>query len=195
MACIYQECSIFPIPFYGESDQKLSFLIDLLSELLPQCKFIWLIRNAEDFVLSAVNRFWYSPQFLHNYPKEWPLVRKWSKSRINGAKTNNFSLEEWNAMSAIEKCSWYWQFCNEKIENQLTALPSKRWIQVKLETLEEATPDIIQFLGGRPYAISIQRQNIGKTTSSFQETPDFEKAIKKWCSKGMHKWYGTPLED
>ena len=67
LCCIYAQCSIFPTPIYGESDQKLSLIINLLAEILPESKFIWLIRNAKDFVHSAaINRHWYAPTLSQN---------------------------------------------------------------------------------------------------------------------------------
>ncbi len=194
LRCIYTQCSIYPIPIYGESDQKLSFIIDMLSEILPKSKFIWLIRNARDFAYSAcAHQNWYKSLPIDK-TIDFPLIRAWSKARIMGDLTGAIAQKDWADMSPIEKCCWYWTFCNAKIEEELVKIDRERWIQVKIEDFAEDITRILDFVGSQTdIPLPVKKHNKGNT-STVQSIQGFEEALKKWCAKDMQKWYGFGVE-
>ena len=124
-------------PNHVQSDQKLGALITELAEIFPSAKFIWLIRNLEDFVNSAYPRGWFDNSEF-NYPENNKEFKKaqhkpaqyYAAYRVNGFKTGSFTEDQWRSMTAFERNCWYWQYWNRLIEKQLSKLDSSRHMQL-----------------------------------------------------------------
>lgn len=83
---------------YGESNQKLSYIIPLLAEFGTNTRFIWLIRDGRSFVASVHARGWYGDERVS------PPPNPWSANRIQGDRSGEISSEVWADMSLFEKC-------------------------------------------------------------------------------------------
>jgi hypothetical protein len=82
----------------------------LLSEILPQAGFIWLIRDGRAVVASTVGRGWFDDHELEGVPPEKYMKRQWKTHRLNGALCGALSGEEWRQMSVFERNCWYWAY-------------------------------------------------------------------------------------
>jgi len=148
---IYNTASFIPNNgVYGESDHKLSNLIELINEVSPECKFIWLIRNGKDVVASTHGWKWFSEEEKKKgefYGGGRDDVYQWYYYRLNGGICDpSISSERWEGMSAFEKNCWYWNFINTRIRKQLEKLQKARYLIIKLEELHERQNDIFKFL-------------------------------------------------
>lgn len=106
------------------SDHRLWNFVGFLAEYFPNSYFIHLIRNPFDSVNSYMPRNWYSEQEIDS---------KYEKYRLKGNYSEQFSNEEWNALTRLEKCTWYWNYVNENIDKQLAQIDDSRHTLIKLE--------------------------------------------------------------
>jgi len=185
--------------YYGESDLKNSNLIPLIHELLPEARFIWLIRKAEDFVASAYGRGWFddreysygsektfSPDTMITERDINPYRWQYSRHRINWGEKDG-----WKDMTAFERNCRYWGYWNQMIEENLSALPEEQSFQVKLEELHSRVPDLLSWLGAPQTQLNVRifnqatHQEVGRDTWSEVQQAQF----KRWCEDGMNKWY------
>ena len=198
LRAMYVDNGLFPSTgFYGESDQKLGNLILLMSELLPEAKFIWLTRNAFDFVASGASRGWFETDEAKRY-KELDRneeMRHWVQFRLNGALTGELTEHEWSKLSHFERNAWYWSYWNKLIESQLLQLDSNRWLHIQLEKLGEQLPAINRFIGAQNFTFEMVKSNQAtyELTPPSNWSPAQKKQIAHWCTAGMSAWYPSSL--
>lgn len=123
------------------SDQRLWNLIPFLSEYFPNAKFIHLIREPYSCIKSMVARGWYSE---NEYPEL--QTHDWAKYRLQGDQVNFFSKQEWQKLTQIQKCTWYWFFINESISQKTNALQKDRFLKISLEDIETELITVSKFL-------------------------------------------------
>jgi hypothetical protein len=133
------------------SDNKLGNLVPELISIYPNAKFIWLIRNPYEFISSAYYRGWFANEEFGfkmdtNEPKVYSS-KIFSKFRINGSKSGEFTELEWRKMGAFKRNCWYWSYWNIKIETHLSRLEKNRWFLIDLADLESKLDEIAWFIG------------------------------------------------
>ncbi len=197
---IYCNSSNYPLGIYGESDQKLWNLIEIIAELMPSSRFIWLIRDGRDVVASTYARRWFDKDIENREGSPTSpnkFLCRWMYYRIDGAKCGVFSQAEWDEMSVFEKNCWYWSYVNSSIEKQLQQLPGWRWYTIKLEEIEDKVSSLLNFLGVEFEPLTIPKLNAFKPNVNWYKTQkhwyDWEEREKlafiKYCGKEMDKWY------
>jgi acetyltransferase-like isoleucine patch superfamily enzyme len=200
---LYQGVGAMPAGLYGESDQKLSNLIEVLADLFPRAKFIWLIRDPVDAINSMASRGWFSENEMFpseaSEPYDDPLYRGYySEHRVRGDRAGAVAPEEWRKMSLFERSCWYWSYWNALIERQLAALSGERWKMVRLEDLANAMPGILEFLGA-PFeaACEVTKDNVAEGRHALLErrdwTPDQAAAFDRWCLANARRWYANDI--
>ena len=198
---LYNAISINKEKVHGISDQKLVPLINILAEIYPNSKFIWLIRDAGDFVNSAYARGWFdSSEFGYPKNKNEFLDKRVTPSnfdaahRCNGYLVGEFSESEWKQMTAFERICWYWKYWNSLIEDQLSDLNSKRSIMIRLEELEQRKIDVLAFLNLEKQS-DLKTEKINKAYYSKPCRSNWSDAMNdifdKYCRDGMRKWYNA----
>lgn len=185
--------------FSGQSDQKLSNLITSIAKLLPDAKFIWLLRNGEDVVSSGYGRGWFDDAEFYNVPfskTAFSINPKYSRSRLNGAECGFFSEITWKNMGAFERNCWYWSYWNNRIEEQISLLPEKQWMMVKLEELHTKLTDLCEFIGVPDEGLNIKGHNQANYTVLRADNWDNtqKEIFKKHCASSMKKWYNKTYD-
>jgi acetyltransferase-like isoleucine patch superfamily enzyme len=196
---IYTKTSVFPTGFYGESDQKLSNLIEILNELFPNAQFLWLIRNAPDTVDSMYSRGWYSDRerrlikFGYDEDPSEPWRKFYAENRPNGAQIGVMSEVEWEGMPAFERNCWYWSYWNSLIEKQLLNIDKKRWMMIRLEEMGSRMKEVNERLGVADFEYTILQSNKAMKTHRLISVKDWgaveTEAYERWCGELMKKWY------
>jgi acetyltransferase-like isoleucine patch superfamily enzyme len=196
---IYTKTSVFPTGFYGESDQKLSNLIEILNELFPNAQFLWLIRNAPDTVDSMYSRGWYSDRerrlikFGYDEDPSEPWRKFYAENRPNGAQIGVMSEVEWEGMPAFERNCWYWSYWNSLIEKQLLNIDKKRWMMIQLEEMGSRMKEVNERLGVADFEYTILQSNKAMKTHRLISVKDWgaveTEAYERWCGELMKKWY------
>lgn len=181
---------------YIESDQKLSNLIDILNEILPQCKFLWLIRRADEFVASAYPRGWFDKNELNRAENEKHINKYWATYRLNGYKCGAFSAQAWDSMDTFERNCWYWTYWNTMIQQNLEKISSDRWYKLRLEDMAVKLPEICSFIGIDPSFVTLVHGNKAKGYSTISKknwSEDMKYKYNFWCAESMNTMYETTV--
>jgi carbonic anhydrase/acetyltransferase-like protein (isoleucine patch superfamily) len=194
---MYGDASFMKGRIYGESDQKIANLIDVFHELFPNAKFIWLIRNAYDNVISMFSRGIFDDSEFNLQPRKSLNVERVyspkvnSENRLNGYKAGSFSNEEWVKMSPFERNCWYWSFWNLLIESQLLNIPKKQWYFLKIEDLQNQQSNLLDFLGiNENGGHVVKKMNSARyPLKSRKWSPSEEESFKKWCLPLNKRFY------
>jgi hypothetical protein len=139
---------------WGDSSNKASWLIPELAAILPNAKFIHLIRDGRKVASSyfhklgdecyddrsaAILQAHYDGQMLAPPPEKkywWPVPKRESLYAPLFRKYNQF-----------QRISWHWAEVNRSITDSLAALPKTRSHVVRLEDLY-SSPSAVQGLYG-----------------------------------------------
>jgi acetyltransferase-like isoleucine patch superfamily enzyme len=196
---IYTKTSVFPAGFYGESDKKLSNLIEILDEIFPNARFLWLIRNAPDTVNSMYSRGWYSDRERRliqsgcDEDRSEPWRKFYAENRPNAAQIGLMSEVEWERLTPFERNCWYWSYWNSVIEKQLLNIDQKRWMMVRLEETGNRMKEINKLIGVADFEYTILQSNKALKTHRLISTKDWgpteAEAYNRWCKDLMKKWY------
>ena len=147
---------------WGDSSNKLSWLIPELAELMPQARFVHLVRDGrkvassyfhklgaecyDDRSTSVLQAHFDDPVARPAPPPEkkywWPLPRR-----------NDPRAPEFRRYDQFARIAWHWAEINATILNSLQALPANRQFFVRLEDLV-ASPRLVRALFeflDRPY--------------------------------------------
>jgi hypothetical protein len=179
---------------YCESNQTLSLIIPVLAETFPEARYIWLLRNGLDVVASAYSKQWYSGHSENHdrYEDCPPLERAWIHGRIQGDRSGDISIQEWNDLDRFGKCCWYWGYVNRVIEEDLKNYAGHRHILLRLEELDLKFHDLVKWMGLK--AVMLPRAkpyNTGKRIAyhwSHWSTSE-RQVFSRWCGNLMDRLY------
>lgn len=128
---------------WGDSSNKLSWLIEPLAELFPDARFIHLVRDGRKVVSS----------FFHKLSEEcyeqaaWQAFVRWSlhpQSEMEPPPEKRywwprprdlFTYPQWQSWSRFERLCFCWQETHQEIERGLQGLPAERVWRIRLEDL------------------------------------------------------------
>ncbi len=137
---------------WGDSSNKLSWLIPDLVALFPHAKFVHLVRDGRKVAGSYFHKLGdecyddRSTAILHAYvdgnapapPPEkkywWPLPRR-----------DDPGVRAFRTYSQFERIAWHWAEINRVILQDLVTVPRERQLFVRLEELR-TEPDVLQNL-------------------------------------------------
>lgn len=149
------------------SDQRLWNFIPYLANHFPNSKFIHLVRNPHDSIMSMASRNWYQNDEYFKFNKG-----HWAKYRLQANEIGKYENSSWLEMSNIAKCTWYWYYINESISSGLSKLDrSDRFLKIKLRELPEKLNLVNRFLecGDFNYKISVINKRKAHHEKTFQE--------------------------
>lgn len=126
---------------YIETNNRLTYLADLLLELYPRSKFIFIHRDPYQFIRSGMRRDYYSGHLLDS-------------ARIIPNPSNEYA-DRWEAMSTLEKVAWNWATVNEVCLNFIERLPAEQQMVFSSERLFNADlklmENLFNFCGSSQY--------------------------------------------
>jgi len=172
---------------YAESSQKLSYLIEPLTEAFPDARFIWLVRNALDVVASFSR--------MHLYRDDWlegqPGLTEWGENRIRGDEVDRMTGHQWSRLPAFAKHCWCWAWTNAKIERDLKKA-GVSFIMVRIEDIDHSVSRIAQFLEVTPPANLVLRRwnrSTGTVTKASYWDSTQRRAFRRFCGPLMNRLY------
>lgn len=175
-----------------ESDQKYFNVIPALAEIFPEARFVWLLRSADAVVSSIVGRAWYADE---QHPVFRRVPRYWHDFRVQGNCVADGPGADWDGMTQFEKCCWYWAYVNRIIERDLHRLPEGSRFTLKLETLDDQVPELLDFLGLQSLSVVPRSSNEAFYAKHGREKWSSEElaAYNRWCAPLMDEYYGTTV--
>ncbi len=126
---------------FGESNQYALPFIDFLQDEYPEAKFIHLVRNGYETVMS------WEARKRGIYPKDGTPGNQWADAKPEPPAGDPWH-EAWPSFKRRQKIIWYWAHGNDFIERKLRALNPGRRMLVRLEDLDEdKVNEIVDFVG------------------------------------------------
>jgi sulfotransferase family protein len=139
---------------WGDSSNKLSWLIPELAELLPRAKFVHLVRDGrkvagsyfrklgeecyDDHSTRIMQAHYDDPAHAPAPPPEkrywWPVPRR-----------DDHAARTFRCYSQFERICWHWAEINRVIVESLSAIPRERHVFIRLEDLR-AFPEEVKRL-------------------------------------------------
>lgn len=196
---LYSKTNLYEGTIYGESDQKLSNLIEPLAELFPEAKFIWLIRDAKKVTKSTTLRGWFDEDYTFPNKYRGTNLEGWKEYRLSGYKSGIFAQGEWESMSTFEKNCWYWNYWNTKISNSFSKLKNDNKFILKLEDLEFEITNVQRFIGVAN-AIPLSKVHKNKVKKIHKSKEDFwtienEEILDYYCGSLNREFYNNFCEN
>lgn len=192
LAAIFHEAATFETGLvHVESDQKYFNLVPLLHELLPAARFVWLLRDPREVVASAEARGWFRDGEYHpeNPPDEFKV---WCQYRLNGARCGAYTEAGWDAMSAFERCCWYWQYVNATIETGLAEVDPEQVHRTSLTHLNRDMAPLLTFLGVPVRDLRLARENTKRAGDVIQSGDAWSdrrrRMFEAHCADGCQRW-------
>lgn len=115
---------------YVETNCRITFFAKALSELLPNSKFVHLVRDPRDFVTSGMNRQYYVQGSIQY-------------QRLS------FDIETWREFNQLQKITTEWNVINGFIEKFKGDLTQERIITLKCEDIFRdfnASKELLNFI-------------------------------------------------
>ncbi|MCB1050260.1 MAG: sulfotransferase [Acidobacteria bacterium] len=193
-------------PFWGDSSNKLSWLIEPLADLFPQAKFVHLVRDGRNVVSS----------FFHKLKDEcyddisWSSYRSWVENP--SAETEpppekkywwphpRQMVSGWQNWSRFERLCFYWCEVNRIIEEDSRPLKEGLFHYLRLEDLVskvESYTQLLRFLGlpieAEPFT-SLRRPHNVNIPQHFPLTSEQMAIFSRMCGATMSH-YGYRMED
>jgi acetyltransferase-like isoleucine patch superfamily enzyme len=173
--------------FYGESDQKISNLIDIYEEAIGPSKFIHLKRNPIEFVSSAYMRGWYEEAEVNEMFNRTKRNNKYSSNRLLPSKIPN--LMDIPNNDPFELNCWYYSYIQEKVSHSFSNLPNNRKLELRLEDIDHNIETLHNFTNfnyerGNPFPSSNKAKKKGYTPYDYSQWTKSQKQVfEKWCGK------------
>jgi acetyltransferase-like isoleucine patch superfamily enzyme len=182
---------------YIESDQKLVPFVPFLNRIFPEAKFIWIYRNPEGFIKSAIARNWFKENARENIYDGYLVLDPDERSmgtRLGGNVVDGIAEEEWLSYNLAQRNAWYWTYWNKMIERHLDAIEERRTFRVNLSKLTDSLPRIFDFIGvDKNHQIQTLRTHaMGRQDKKNLETLELDREqIKAASQQFCAAYYGS----
>ncbi|MEM9118925.1 MAG: sulfotransferase [Cyanobacteria bacterium P01_F01_bin.56] len=122
---------------YIETSPQVTFLAPIIGKVIPQAKFIQLVRDPRYVIRSGMRRKWYAGHSADD-------------TRIVPDPATEVG-RNWGAYSLFEKNAWLWTETNRKIEEFLKTVPNHQKLFVNSENIfnnnQRSIKNIFDFVG------------------------------------------------
>lgn len=175
---------------YTETNNRITLFAPALAKLLPNARFIHLVRDPAAFVRSGMRRGYYDAGVVQH-------------QRLDGSR-----LPYWGSFTRLEKIAWEWNEINTRIEDFKANVDESRTLTIKSESLYRdtaITAKLFDFIGidspfqgergARALCKMISRPVNAQKAGNFPEFTEWsppDKAALKRVAK-LAKKYDYPL--
>lgn len=147
---------------YIETSPQATFLAPIILDIIPNARFIHLVRNPKDVVRSGMRRKWYAGHRFDNF-------------RL-GPLSNSSIAPSWNNYDPFKKNLWLWAETNRWIADFCATVPADRTLLLHSEDIfgndEEAVSKLFTFIGAPAQRKRTISRVLGKKFNA-QETGHF----------------------
>ncbi|HYM17635.1 MAG TPA: sulfotransferase [Micropepsaceae bacterium] len=197
-------------PVWGDSSNKLSWLIPDLAALFPQARFVHLVRDGRKVASSYFYKLFAecyddrSSTILAAYlaaPNSIPAPPPEKKYWWPQPKSSEPWSEEFPWFEQFQRICWHWSEINHVILRDLESVPEKRKLFLRLEDLR-AQPSLVAqlfaFLGlkyrDEHFAVFARPHNVNRPVDKML-TPEQAADFKRLCQPMMERLgYGNRAE-
>ena len=139
---------------WGDSSNKLSWLISDLAALFPRAKFVHLARDGRKVASSYFHKLSlecyddrsnFIMQAHYDDPRRWPAPPPEKKYWWPVPRRGDPIAQDFRSFDQFARIAWHWAEINAAILNSLAVLDPKRRLFVRLEDLA-ASPPLVRAL-------------------------------------------------
>ena len=167
---------------YIETSPQATFLAPVIRAVIPNVKFIHIVREPKEVIRSAMRRKWYNGNRLDN-------------CRIEPTSTSLVKIK-WDSATPFEKNVWLWAETNEWILRFSEELPVDQYIRLRAEDIFSNHYDtldaVFRFCGSKTEKPNKVRKILSKRLN-FQNVGDFP--VTDLWSASMQKQFGDIAGD
>ncbi len=158
---------------YIETSPQTTFLVPVILEVIPNVRFLHIVRNPRDVVRSAMRRKWYE-----GHSADQTRIVPLSDSEEN---------QQWQKFSAFQKNLWLWHETNRWILKFTSNLPADRTLLVHSEDIFNGNEGVLQklytFVGApmppKQKTVRILNKKLNKQREgTFLETTNWSEDMK-----------------
>lgn len=110
---------------YAETSARLTFFAPIISQLMPNAKFVYMHRHPGDVVRSGMRRGWYV-----DHPADYARIEP-------GPQEEAYHC--WRSWGAFEKICWYWDAYNRFALDFLDSMSADRVFIMPCQMLYQGT--------------------------------------------------------
>ena len=172
-----------------ESDQKYFNLGPVISQVLPNAKFVLLIRDARQFVASAEHRGWFSSDDT----ADKQFAQRWRQFRLRGDLCGSYNVDEWYKSTSFEKCCWYWNYVNSTTLKFFDDHRTENCRVIRTDRIEAESEALFKFLGVDSFDIPVlvtNRGRGGRPSHSSKWSESQWDIFTTICGALMDEWFG-----
>jgi hypothetical protein len=150
---------------YVETNNRITFFAPALARLLPNARFVHVVRNPADFVRSGMRRGYYAEGVVQH-------------QRLKPADD-----AEWSSYSELEKITWEWNEINGFIERFKASMPERRVLTLRSEALfrePDAMISLLEFVGAGNDDALVGAVRRGKFKPVNQQTKGSFPRYEQW---------------
>ena len=126
---------------FVETNNRVTYIADLLLQLYPSSKFIYIYRNPYDFIRSGMRRSYYSGH-MRDYARIHPT-------------RSSLSYDDWDTFTHLQKVAWNWKTVNRHCLSFMENLPDHQKMSFSSESFFKAQPSLTKtlfnFIGSSSY--------------------------------------------
>src|SRR5699024_3347188 len=109
---------------FVETNNRVTYLADLLLKLYPKSRLIHIYRNPYDFIRSGMRRKYYN-----SHMRDYARIQHTAQDP---------SHEAWTDFSPLQKVAWNWTTVNKRCVDSLDGRPTEQAMSLSTETLHRA---------------------------------------------------------
>lgn len=160
-----------------EANHRLGYFTTLLmKEFAPECKFIFLVRNPLDTILSRLGVWAHYPAFLHKYPESYIESMN---IPVNKQEFNTHRISpplHFSHKSVVELYLWEWLENYKFVRAELTCIPKENRLLLPVELLTKEYERVLDFIS-KDY-FRVDDEVVGwsrvKSDSIYVQSKEFE---------------------
>lgn len=165
--------SLFNGKGYLETSPQVTFLSPIITELITEVRFIYLVRDPREVIRSGMRRGWYG-----GHPAD--------KTRIVPLP-NSDTVRSWGSLTPFQKNCWLWaetnrwiyKFCSSVLKDRFLLVHSEDIFNAKEEIIREVFDFINYPVPSQKYIKKVLRKKLNiQKTGEFPKYADWSGEMK-----------------
>jgi Sulfotransferase family len=158
---------------YAETSPQSTFLAPIITSVIPEVRFIHLVRHPAEVVRSGMRREWYNGHQA-------------DATRIVPRESDSY-YTQWQAFSQLQKNIWLWAETNRWISDFLSVLPDDRRLVLRSEDIfsrDSVALNKLYDFSSSEVPSSRRIQKVLSRKLNCQNQGDFPR-LKEWASSDI----------